>query len=140
MPKLKFRRIYDEQKMNNLQLKFLVALLITGTLVMFYFFEPTDVSFFPACFFKKITGFDCPGCGGQRALHDLLHLRFQEAIDHNLLLVAGSPFLAFAGINAFFLEKKQNFTKKTLTVLSIFILLFWIVRNLPIAELAWLRA
>ncbi len=27
----------------------------------------------PRCLFKLITGYECPGCGSQRAFHSLLH-------------------------------------------------------------------
>src|SRR5690606_33176042 len=41
--------------------------------VYFYAFSPfQNDSFFPYCVFKATTGLDCVGCGGQRAVHELL--------------------------------------------------------------------
>lgn len=33
-----------------------------------------------ACLFKTVTGYPCPGCGGTRAAHALLHGNLQEAL------------------------------------------------------------
>ena len=44
-----------------------------------------------------LTGWDCPACGGQRALHSLLHGRVGEALHFNPFLVVSVPyFLAVA--------------------------------------------
>ncbi len=40
------------------------------------------------------VGFDCPGCGGLRAVNDLTNLRFADAASSNLLFVAAIPVLA----------------------------------------------
>ena len=49
---------------------------------------------FPGCPFKMVTGFNCPGCGGLRMTHDLLHLDFGAAVVDNLFLLVGLPMLA----------------------------------------------
>lgn len=126
--------------MKDRNLKITTAFLFTGVLLLFYLFDPSTFSIFPSCYFKKLTGFDCPGCGGQRALHDLLHFRFTEAVNHNVLMVAGSPVLAFVTLNAFFFEKKKFFKPKVLWIICATVVTFWIVRNLPIDALEWLRA
>jgi hypothetical protein len=43
------------------------------------------------CPFRAITGWDCPGCGGLRAVNDLGHGRLADAAHSNLLLVATLP-------------------------------------------------
>lgn len=43
------------------------------------------------CPFKAITGWDCPGCGGLRAVNDLGHGQLAEAAHSNLLFVASLP-------------------------------------------------
>lgn len=43
----------------------------------------------PRCIFKWLTGYDCPGCGSQRALRALAHGQVMEAWSYNYLL----PFL-----------------------------------------------
>lgn len=47
----------------------------------------------PKCIFKLVTGYDCPGCGFQRAIHALLHGHIAEAIRYNLFFAIGFPYL-----------------------------------------------
>ncbi|MFD1140618.1 DUF2752 domain-containing protein [Larkinella insperata] len=56
-------------------------------------FNPAQVSFFPPCPFKLLTGLECPGCGSQRCLHQLLHGRVGQAFSYNPLLVLSLPYL-----------------------------------------------
>lgn len=77
---------------------------------MLYFLDPLQYRFMPKCVFKLITGYDCPGCGFQRAVHALLHGRISEAIHYNLFLLVGIPYL-LAIVFANFLpysKKKQK--------------------------------
>jgi hypothetical protein len=46
------------------------------------------------CPFKAITGWDCPLCGGLRAVNDLGHGRVLDAAHSNLFFVASVPLLA----------------------------------------------
>lgn len=39
------------------------------------------------CPFKALTGLDCPGCGGTRAVESLVQGGVASAADHNLLVV-----------------------------------------------------
>jgi hypothetical protein len=45
------------------------------------------------CPFKAITGWDCPACGGLRAVNDLGHGQLVEAAHSNLLFVASLPLV-----------------------------------------------
>lgn len=66
----------------------IVALFVALALV-----DPTT-RFWPFhCPFKLITGLQCPGCGGQRALHALLKGNLREAISYNLFLVYAGPYV-----------------------------------------------
>jgi len=60
----------------------LTAFLCAGLLV-FYFFDPSTSQGFWVCPFHRLTGWYCPGCGGQRALHELLHGHFAAALRLN---------------------------------------------------------
>jgi hypothetical protein len=58
------------------------------------FNDPSDpASVMPACPFHAVTGLWCPGCGGLRMVHALLHGRVGEAAQDNLLLLVASPVL-----------------------------------------------
>jgi hypothetical protein len=45
------------------------------------------------CPFKAVTGWDCPLCGGLRAVNDLGHGRLVDAAHSNLLFVASVPVI-----------------------------------------------
>jgi hypothetical protein len=49
---------------------------------------------FPTCPFHLLTGWNCPGCGGLRMTHDLLHGDFDAAVMDNVFLLFGLPMLA----------------------------------------------
>ena len=75
----------------NLKLIFmLVGILLISS--VFYFFAPSEDSFYPSCAFKNISGLSCPGCGSQRAFHELLHFNFKAAFTFNPLFVLGIPY------------------------------------------------
>lgn len=68
--------------------------------VALYRSYPTPDSHFPKCFFWSLSGWKCPGCGTQRALHLLMHgdvvgsLRMSPCLYFavsSILLVAFSP-------------------------------------------------
>lgn len=96
------------------------------------------------CPWQTITGTDCPGCGGLRAVNDLTNLRVAAAASSNLLFVAGLPFFAlwFAAWvrNAWAGERAPLAHRPTLVawVTAAVVAVWWIVRNLP--GLEWLRA
>ena len=70
------------------------TVMIIALAVIYYRFNPAKYSFFPKCPFYVLTGFDCPGCGSQRAVSALLHGNLKAALGFNFLLVACLPFLA----------------------------------------------
>ncbi|MFJ6197170.1 DUF2752 domain-containing protein [Micromonospora sp. NPDC092111] len=59
--------------------------------------DPTtsDPDAAPSCLLKLVTGLDCPGCGGTRALWYVLHGDLPAAARHHFLFVFALPFLAY---------------------------------------------
>jgi hypothetical protein len=53
-----------------------------------YFVAPENSGWYWQCPFHAWTGLLCPGCGGTRAVHAILHGEFTEAIRLNALAVA----------------------------------------------------
>lgn len=110
-----------------------IILLITG---YYFFLNPYEQEyFFISCPFYKITGFQCSGCGSQRAFHEILHLNFREAFHQNALVLFAIPYFSLIFFTSFFQEKFAKLRqlligKKTILVLFIFIILFGIFRNL----------
>lgn len=68
--------------------------LLAGWIV--YTFPPAASTWYPRCVFHALTGLDCPGCGGTRALHQLLHGHVAEAFALNPLLFLLIPVALFA--------------------------------------------
>ena len=110
--------------------KFIVGILVLLLVSLYYFFNPTVSNFFPKCPFHTITGLYCPGCGSQRAIHDLMHLNIFEAINHNALM-----FFTFTFGIGLYLYSKKKFSdliyhpKSPLIIFGI-IFLFGVLRNL----------
>lgn len=63
-----------------------------AVLAVVYSFPPAEHSFYPRCPFYAFTHLLCPGCGGTRALHELLHLNLTGALHYNALLTVLAPF------------------------------------------------
>ena len=70
----------------------LVALLVFG--VIYFAIDPSTSWLFPRCTFLSLTGYKCPGCGTQRAIHALLHGDVAGAFKYNALLLVAIPWIA----------------------------------------------
>jgi uncharacterized protein DUF2752 len=112
------------------------SLIIAGAAYLF-FFEPGRTGFFPACPFRLLTGFTCPGCGTTRALHQILHGHFATAFTLNPLLLLAIPFILFAFIRYSVIVMRGGVPRPNAlpapVIYAIFfaILSFWIFRNTP---------
>lgn len=63
-----------------------------------FVFDPARHRFFPLCLFHAVTGLNCPGCGGTRAVHHLLHGDVAAALRCNALVVLALPAGALAAL------------------------------------------
>ncbi len=70
------------------------VVLTIGVVAIFFAFDPVHAPIFPRCPLWVLTGWKCPGCGLQRALHSLLHLDVANAFAQNALLVCSLPYMA----------------------------------------------
>jgi len=88
---------------------------------------------FLSCPFRVLTGLLCPGCGSQRAVHDLMHLRIPEALAHNALLVLSIPLLGLQyGYTLAFPQAKPLSARNRVVWGWTFLVVGWaILRNLP---------
>ncbi|MBK5195278.1 MAG: DUF2752 domain-containing protein [Proteiniphilum sp.] len=115
------------------------AILLVAALFLFFFFDPGKYPFFPQCPFLLTTGFECPGCGSQRAIHHLLHLNILTALKQNAFMVLALPYI-FLGIYLEYLGGKKRhprlekifFGKWSAIVVLSGIVVFWIGRNINI--------
>src|SRR5882757_3156742 len=74
----------------------LIWLSLAAGAAYIFIFEPGKTGFFPACPFRTLTGFTCPGCGSTRGLHRLLHGDVISAFEFNPIMVLALPFLLYA--------------------------------------------
>ena len=112
------------------------SLLLAGAAYLFVF-EPGRSGFFPACPFRLLTGFTCPGCGTTRALHQILHGHFAAAFMLNPLLLLAIPFLLFAFLRYSVIVMRGGIPRPNAlpapAIYAIFVVIvsFWIFRNTP---------
>jgi len=119
--------------------KRLTALLIWFSITIgatyLFIFEPCKTGFFPACPFRTLTGFTCPGCGSTRGLHRLLHGDIVSAFEFNPLMVLSLPFLLYALVRYTTAAvrgaplQKHYVEAKYIWMLFAVIMSFWIFRN-----------
>jgi hypothetical protein len=113
-------------------------LILAGALFFYWKFNPQEWDFFPKCPFYHLTGYQCSGCGSQRAIHSLLHLNFPEAFRQNPLVPLALPYLALG----FYFDQKKEYSPKALSwrnklfgataikLIFIVVIVFTFLRNL----------
>jgi hypothetical protein len=62
-------------------------------LVTLFCFDPNHYALYPRCVFHQVTGLWCPGCGGLRAVHQLLHGHIAAAFSLNPFFVLLLPVM-----------------------------------------------
>lgn len=87
-------------------------LIVVGLFIFYKNIDPLQYPYYPKCPIKQVTGFDCPGCGNQRALHELLNGNFRAAFNYNPLTFILLPYLIFG----FYIQMKQNLSPKLLNI------------------------
>ena len=122
-----------------MKLKKIGLLVFTVAMAFLYFYEMSTGNYSQIkCLLYSNTGIYCPGCGSQRATHELLHFNFLGMFHQNLLYVLGLVILGYhlliTSINFIFKKNIYNFVfhPKTPLVLLLLIVLFWILRNIPV--------
>jgi hypothetical protein len=107
--------------------------------------DPNQPGHYPTCPSRLLLRVDCPFCGGLRGVHDLVHGHPMAALDHNLLLLAIVPFLAWLWVSWLRRAGGQDVAPpvlpRWLVVAAVSVAVaFTIVRNLTLPGLAWLDA
>ncbi|GAA4226439.1 hypothetical protein FHR32_005891 [Streptosporangium album] len=102
--------------------------------------DPNVPGHYPTCPFLLLTGLYCPGCGGLRAVYALAHGDPVTAFGLNPFLVAMVPLLAFLW-GRWTLRSWRGGPFDGRAVRPVYVwaflvsmILFWIVRNIPIGE------
>lgn len=111
----------------------IVALLVIG--FTYSVLDPASSAAFPKCGFLELTGYKCPGCGSQRALHALLNGDVVAAFKYNAMLFIATPWLLLC----IYAETQRlrnpvryaRLHSDTLTWLFLaMVLLWWLLRNI----------
>lgn len=121
-----------------MKIKYILFFILGATLLSIYvFINPNEVEFLPKCPFFFFTGFYCPGCGSQRATHQLLNFNFLGVLQQNILYVMGlfivGYHLTILVANTIYKKNIYNYLyhPKAPIALLVFIISFWILRNIP---------
>ena len=126
--------LFERRKKELLTLGLLLV-LGTAACVVLLLIPPGSphAKWFPKCMFHQLTGLYCPGCGATRALSALLHGDIKASLHNNLLLF---PLL---GLIAVLIVKPEISLKRSvaITIVAV-VLLFAILRNIPVAPFTYL--
>jgi len=112
-----------------------IWLVSAGGAAYLFVFEPGRTGIFPTCPFRTLTGWNCPGCGTTRGLHQLLHGHVVAAFELNPLMFFLLPVLGYFLIayTRFALTghpmPQINFSPKYGWIATALILCFWVFRN-----------
>ena len=119
-----------------------VALLMLALGALYFVVDPAASVLMPKCPFRLLTGLDCPACGGQRALHSLLHGNFIRAILYNPFALYSIPYFLSVAYTTFSRDRVAQRLRPIVqgrVAVMIYVVLFclwWVVRNTPL----WLDA
>lgn len=111
-----------------------------------FFVDPNNPdNAYPKCPLKAFTGIDCPGCGGLRATHSLVHGDIVGALSHNLLAFIIIPVFAYVMLRWVLLQFGKELPpirspRVIKWAVPIALLAFTIVRNIPNQPLYWLNS
>ncbi len=114
----------------------LVGVMFFAAFVFIY--NSKTMHFLPRCPFYWTTGLYCPGCGTTRGLHRLLHGDITGALHANILMIITVPYILYSFVGYLL----RNIAGKKLPVivlkpiivqlLAAFVIVFWVVRNIPV--------
>ena len=113
------------------------ALIVAASVAVLFVFDPSTAGFYPVCALHELTGWQCPGCGGLRAVHQLSHGHLAAAWSLNPLVVALLPVGMWLGLR----EMARLLTGREWPglvtrpffgwLLTVGLVLFGILRNVP---------
>jgi hypothetical protein len=128
----------------RLSLPLLGVVAVAAATVVLFLFDPSRNGFYPRCLLYVSTGIYCPGCGGLRAVHSLVHGDVLAALHFNALFVLSIPFVCVYGVRQFSAMMAGRRPPQLLTnslaikILVSVVVLFTILRNIPMAPFMYL--
>lgn len=114
-----------------------ILLAVSAIIVLYIYviFDPSGSEWFPKCPLYAITGFKCPGCGSQRAIHALLNGDLATAFKMNGLLVMSIPFILLLIYSEITRKKHPELYVRVHNIYVIYavlaiVIIWWITRNI----------
>ena len=104
-------------------------------------FPPAQSDFYPKCPFYEALHLQCPGCGATRALAELLHGHFREAMYLNGLTTALLPIAVIGGVRWYCRYVRHEadhwpqLSRAAIYATLAAAMIFTVVRNLPLGQL-----
>ena len=89
----------------------MTAAVLIALAAVYFFFDPNTEGVFPKCAFYVLTGWKCPGCGSQRALHALLHGDITGAFHMNMWIPVAAIYIVLVMIALFFSNRNSRYSK-----------------------------
>lgn len=114
----------------------LLSLFSVVAVYVYTYYSPTESKIFPQCPFKLLTGWSCPGCGIQRAIHSLLNGRWGEALSYNYFFVISIPytiltFIAYCMRKQKYKRLKNLLEHRYLALVYVYCFFAWLfIRNI----------
>ena len=115
-----------------------IIIAACGALWLYFAIDPATSRLMPKCMFRLLTGYDCPACGGQRALHALLHGEFLRALMFNPFALYSIPYFLLVAYTTCspdrFPPRLHPIVQGRIAVMTYVVLFFlwWVVRNTPL--------
>ncbi|MDE6133961.1 MAG: DUF2752 domain-containing protein [Muribaculaceae bacterium] len=111
------------------------AILVAVFVCLWYYRHDPSAEPAPSCLFRTLTGFDCPGCGSQRALHALLHGRIAKAWSYNAFLFFAVPAAILYTVAQTWRHRMPRLYNKlnsplVISAFTLAIILWWVLRNI----------
>lgn len=119
--------------------KILAGAASAAGVAILYAFPPAQYGFYPRCPFYTYAHFLCPGCGGTRALYEMLHGNMHGAWHYNAFLTVLVPltliWFAFGRLRAVRNNQAPDFhlPRAAWAMVGVVAVLFTLARNTGLA-------
>lgn len=123
--------------MSSLRKPLVALALLLGAaacVLLYYHINPARVGWMPRCPFRWLTGWQCPACGNQRALHALLHGRLADAWGFNPFFLLSLPYLTALVAARLVRDRRPRLYaalahRRVVMAYVVLICLWWVGRN-----------
>jgi len=116
-----------------------IIVVILAGIYLYSRYDPEKNILFPKCPVYTITGYQCPGCGSQRAFHSLFHGNFVAAFIYNPLMILLIPYILL-GVCVEYIANRTNpritrirnifFGKWAALTLAVILITYTVLRNI----------